>query len=154
MDTDSVTVHISAPPDRVYRLISDVTRMGERSPECYRCEWTGGATGPSVGARFKAHNKRGLLRWSNSPTVVTAEEGREFAFSRTGFGAGEYVWRYRLAQAPDGGTDVTESYEAVRPESRIIAVLVSLFTPGDEASHLHNGMTETLQRIKQDAEAE
>jgi hypothetical protein len=107
-----------------------------------------------VGARFKAHNKRALLRWSNSPTVVAAEDGHEFAFSRAGFGAGEYVWRYRLAQAADGGTDVTESYEAVRPENRAMAAFVSLFTRGDEASHLRAGMAQTLERIKQDAERE
>src|SRR5207248_525213 len=118
---DSVTVHVSAPPDRVYELVADVTRMGEWSPECYRCEWRGGATGPVVGARFKARNKRRLVRWSNSPTVVVADKGREFAFSRTTFGGGEYLWRYRLTPSPDGGTEVTESYKAVRPESRLMS---------------------------------
>jgi hypothetical protein len=59
-----------------------------------------------------------------------------------------------LTQALDGGTDVTESYEAVRPENRIMAAFVSLFTHGDEASHLRTGMAATLQRIKQAAEAE
>lgn len=126
--------------------------MGEWSPECYRCEWLDGATGPTVGARFKARNKRGLLRWSNSPKVVVADRGREFAFSRTVFGGGEYVWRYSLTPSPDGGTEVTESYEAVRPESRLMSAFVHLFTPGDEASHLHSAMTVTLERIKRAAE--
>jgi uncharacterized protein YndB with AHSA1/START domain len=145
---------MAAPPERVYDLISDVTRMGQWSPECVRCEWLDGATGPEVGARFKARNKRGLLRWSNSPTVVAADRGREFAFSRKTPGAGEYVWRYQMAPTPDGGTDVTESYESVRPESRAVSSFVSLFTPGDEASHLQTGMMTTLNRIKQAAESD
>ena len=152
MTNDSVTTHVGAPSDRVFELVADVTRMGEWSPECYRCEWLGDATGPFVGARFKARNKRGLLRWSNSPTVVVADKGREFAFSRTALGAGEYVWRYRLTPSPDGGTEVSESYEAVRPESRLVSAFANLFTPGDEASHLRAAMTVTLERIKQAAE--
>jgi uncharacterized protein YndB with AHSA1/START domain len=149
---DSVTIHIAAPPARVYELVADITRMGEWSPECYRCEWVGGATGPRVGARFKARNRRRLLRWSNKPTVVVADEGREFAFSRRMPGAGEYLWRYRLTPSPEGGTDVTESYEAVRPERRPNSAFANLFTPGDEPTHLRAGMAETLRRIKEAAE--
>jgi len=80
---DEVTVHVAAPPAEVYRLITDVSRMGEWSPETYECRWIGDIHGPVVGARFKARNRRGRLRWSNSPTVVVADPGREFAFSRT-----------------------------------------------------------------------
>jgi hypothetical protein len=128
--------------------------MGDWSPECYRCEWLGGASGPAVGARFKAHNKRGLLRWSNSPTVVVADKGREFAFSRTMFGAGEYLWTFSMRPSPDGRTEVTETYEAVRPESWLSSAFANLFTRGDEASHLRASMAETLRRIKQAAETD
>ena len=38
------SIDVAAPPELVYDLISDVTRMGEWSPECYRCEWLDGAT--------------------------------------------------------------------------------------------------------------
>ena len=59
---DEVTIDVSAPPERVYGLISDITRMGEWSPECRRCEWIDGATGPAVGARFRGHNRLGPVR--------------------------------------------------------------------------------------------
>jgi hypothetical protein len=150
--TGAVTVRMSAKPEEIYDLVADVTRIGQWSPECRRCVWIDGATGPAVGARFKAWNKRRLLRWSNTPTVVVAERGREFAFSRTAVGAGEFVWRYRFASAPDGGTDVTESYEEVRPESRVVSAFVLLFTPGTEAEHLRRGMATTLDRIKETVE--
>jgi hypothetical protein len=58
--------------------------MGEWSPETYSCTWIHGATGSVVGARFKGRNRRGLLRWSNTPEVIAAESGREFAFRRVG----------------------------------------------------------------------
>lgn len=146
--TDSVTMRMQAPAERIYDLVSDVTRMGEWSPECVRCRWVDGATGPVVGARFKATNKRHGLRWSNKPVVVAAEPGREFAFSRTMPGSGEYVWRYCLSDNGDGTTEVTESYEAVRPENKLMSALVNaLFTRGTEADHLRAGMTATLERL-------
>ncbi|MEY2474577.1 MAG: hypothetical protein QOK28_3906 [Actinomycetota bacterium] len=144
--TDAVTVHMNASCERVYDLISDVTRMGEWSPECHRCEWIDGASGPAVAARFNAYNRRGLLRWSNTPTVIVADRPNEFAFARSTRGSGEYVWRYRLV--PSGsGTEVTESYEATKPESLLVSNFVRLFTPGTEASHLRAGMEQTLARI-------
>lgn len=47
----AVTLHIDAPPERVWKLVSDITKMGEYSPEVIEAEWTRGATGPEVGAR-------------------------------------------------------------------------------------------------------
>ena len=46
---DSVTVHMQAPPDQVWDLVSDVTRIGSYSPETFEAEWLDGATGPAVG---------------------------------------------------------------------------------------------------------
>src|SRR5436190_22829910 len=93
--SDSVSTDIAARPDKVYELVSDITRMGEWSPECYRCSWTKGATGPEVGARFKAKNKGGRgPSWFNTPKVTAADPGREFYFNRSGPGAGSYKWRY------------------------------------------------------------
>jgi uncharacterized protein YndB with AHSA1/START domain len=108
----SVTVHFDAPPGRVWDLVSDITRIGEFSPETFEAQWLGGATGPRVGARFRGHvrrNGRGPVYWT-SCTVVACDPGREFAFAV--HGPGDTVvntWRYRLAQVADG-TDVTESF--------------------------------------------
>src|SRR5437868_738521 len=99
-------VRIAATPEVVYDLISDVTRMGEWSPECVACEWIDGATGPSVGARFRGQNRHGLARWSNKPRVVVADRGREFAFVATDpFGRDMTRWTYRF-EVVDGGTDL------------------------------------------------
>ena len=69
-----VTRTVAAPAEAVYALVSDVTRMGEWSPECYRCTWLDGGTGPRQGARFKGWNKQPLgplpLKWATTSTVV------------------------------------------------------------------------------------
>ena len=64
------TIHINATPDTVFALVSDVTRMGEWSPETIHCEWVEGATGPAVGAKFKGTNKLGFYKWSTTPTIT------------------------------------------------------------------------------------
>src|SRR5215213_9637584 len=54
-----VSRDIKASPMAVWSAVSDVTRMGEWSPECHTCAWAEDATGPAVGARFVGHNRNG-----------------------------------------------------------------------------------------------
>lgn len=150
-ERQEVSIKISATQEKVYDLVSDVTRMGEWSPECARCEWTGEAVGPAVGARFKGHNKRGLMRWSNTPTVTAADPGKVFAFSRTATGGGEVVWRYEMAPS-DGGTKLTESYEIVRPANQVMSFMTRVMLPGDRGQQLNKDMQVTLRCIKGAAE--
>lgn len=150
--TGTTSIHIDALPEDAYGLIGDVTRMGEWSPETYSCQWLGGADGPSIGARFKAHNRRGRARWSNTCEVVAAEPGREFAFRRTAFASGTVVWRYTLE--PDGaGTRVTESYEVTKPVPALGNWIQGiLLRVDDRDADLLAGMRATLERLKQVAE--
>lgn len=150
---DEVSIEIAASPTHVYTLVSDITRMGEWSPECVRCSWAKGATGPEVGARFRASNKghRGPA-WFNTPTVTTAEPGREFAFNRNGPGIGSYTWRYRM-EPTSTGTRVTESFDAERPLGQLMTWITEKWTGStDRDADLHQGMTVTLSRLKAEAE--
>ncbi|HSV37623.1 MAG TPA: SRPBCC family protein [Nocardioidaceae bacterium] len=151
---DSVSLDIEAPPERVYELVSDITRMGEWSPECIRCTWTKGATGPAVGARFKAANKGGRgPAWFNTPVVTVADPGREFAFNRNGIGIGSYTWRYVLEPTATG-TRVTESFDAERPLGKAMTWLTMVWTGSEDRDEdLRVGMNTTLARIKTTAEA-
>jgi hypothetical protein len=125
--------------------------MGEWSPECFKCEWRDGATGPAVGARFRGSNRQGWIRWSTTAEVVAADPGREFAFT-TKSGDRDYTrWRYQLAPA-SGGTDVTESYDAVYVPG-YVRVFERVFMR-DRAGQLERGMEATLGRIKAVAETE
>jgi uncharacterized protein YndB with AHSA1/START domain len=151
--SDSVSIDIAAPPARVYELVADIERMGEWSPECYRCTWTKGATGPAVGARFKAKNKGGRgPSWFNTPTVTVADPGRAFAFNRSGPGTGAYTWRYDLDTIP-GGTKLTESFVADKPLGRAMTWITMKWTGSpDRDADLHEGMLTTISRIKAAAE--
>jgi hypothetical protein len=152
-DHDSVSAHMEAPPDVVYELVADVTRMPEFSPEIRRCTWLDGATGPAVGARFSAVNKvqRGP-GWTNKPIVTVAEPGRAFAFARTEKFAGTVGWTYRFE--PEGaGTKVTESYEVTQPITPIgWFVIGGLFGRKDRRADLRAGMEQTLERMRTTAE--
>src|SRR5256714_2866528 len=106
------TIQIQAPPEKVYAMLSDVTRMGEWSPECAKAEWIEGATGPVSGARFKGSNKKGILRWSTKPTVKVADPGREFTFEVGRPGKEDTRWSYRLAPQ-DGRPQPPQSVEAL-----------------------------------------
>ena len=112
----SVTVSIAAPIGRVWDLLTDVTRIGEFSPETFEAEWRGGASGPAPGARFRGHvrrNGRGPVYWTTCE-VVACEPEREFSFAVLAGTRTVNTWRYLLAPAGDSGqpaTDVTESFE-------------------------------------------
>lgn len=150
-----VSLRVNVPPERLYELVSDVTRMGEWSPETVRCRWLDGATGAAVGARFKGTNRRGFLRWSTKPRVVAAEPGREFAFVVGLVMSGREMtkWRYRFEPASDGGTDVTESFEMMADLPWYISFGErSLMGVKDRKADLEGGMQRTLERIKGVAE--
>jgi hypothetical protein len=144
-------VRVDAAPEAVYDLVSDVTRMGEWSPETVRCVWLDGATGAAKGARFKGTNKRGVFRWSTKPEVVEAERGRRFAFVTHSIGPST-KWAYTFEPA-DGGTDVTESFELLGDTSRFLDFVERRFMGiDDRKADLEAGMQQTLERIKAVAE--
>lgn len=142
------SVRIDAPPDVVYDVLADVTRMGERSPECYRCEWLDGATHAEVETRFRGHNRIGPIRWKTTCIVTTADRGREFAFTVVDpHGREETQWRY-LITGGDGGTTVTESYRF--RWCPWLARVAEIPFPRDR--QLRRGIRETLAAIKETAE--
>lgn len=151
LDHDQVSLHMQADASTIYALVADVTRTPEFSPEIVECRWLDGATGPVVGARFKARNKMpNRPAFSNKPVVTVAEPGRVFAFSRTEPFGGTVEWRYELAADPDGrGTTVTESYTVTKPVSRFGWFIIgTLFARRDRRDDLRRGMTETLERVR------
>ena len=144
-------IWIDASPEAVYTFVSDITRMGEYSPECFRCEWLDGATGPAVGARFRGYNKWRGFRWARTVVVTAADPGREFAFrtlpTRLLY-RDSTLWRYQFEPA-NGGTLVTESY-ALTYAGLLIRVVEVISGRPDE---MPVAMQRTLERIKAVAEA-
>jgi hypothetical protein len=145
------TLHIAVAPEKLYELVSDVTRMGEWSPECQKGEWLDGATGPVVGARFKGSNKRGIFRWSTKPRVVSADEGRLFAFAVPHGGKDMTKWSYQFEPEGDG-TKVTESFEMLLDVPWYFLVTERMMGAKDRKADLEAAMRATLERVKAVAE--
>ena len=142
---------MAAPPEQVYGLVSDVTRTGEWSPECRRCRWLDGATGPAPRARFRGWNRSGLIRWSRLAEVVSAEPGREFSWRTLpkGVKRDSTVWGFRLAD--EDGTRVTQTYRIEVLPRFPVSLVMRLFLRhhGD----MRPQMRESLERIKTIVEA-
>jgi uncharacterized protein YndB with AHSA1/START domain len=146
-----VSLQIDAPPAEVWALVSDVTRIGEFSPETFEAKWTRGSTGPEVGAWFAGHVKRngvGPTYWS--PCRVTiCEPERHFEWSVGTDAVTVNNWGYRLE--PSGsGTRVTEYFrlEPALPMRIYWTVLGPLRGRTNE-----KGMRTTLERMKAVLEA-
>lgn len=105
--TVTVDILIDAPPSRVWELVTDLNLMGQWSPEYQGGEWIEGASGPSVGARFKGRNKRGEREWESVSTVVEAETDKSFSWAVGDPANPGATWRLDLA--PEGaGTRVRQ----------------------------------------------
>lgn len=149
----SVTVPISAPPDKVWGLVSDITKMGDYSPEVVEARWIDGATGPAVGARYQGHVRRNenwpVLYWTTC-VVTQCVPGEVFEFAVLIGNRPVNTWRYEFKPGPDGGTEVTESFDLGDN------FLTRLWRPlGGFLRERRNArdMQRTLERVKAVAEA-
>jgi uncharacterized protein YndB with AHSA1/START domain len=147
-DHDEVRLVVHAPPQAVYDVIADISRMPELSPEVVDCRWLGGATGPEVGARFRARNKftRGPAI-GNTPVITAVEPGRKISWSRTEPFGGTVEWTYEFLPHGDG-TEVVESYRTLKPVSRFGWWIIGFFSSKERARLQHEGMVQTLERLK------
>jgi hypothetical protein len=143
---------MDASPAAVWSVVSDITRIGEFSPETFEAEWLGGATGPGLGVTFRGHVRRneiGPVYWTKCK-VTTCVPERDFGFEVLLNGRPVNNWRY-LLEPNDGGTDVTESFRLIGGVGLKIywAAVGRLRGRRNERD-----MRRTLERIKAVVEAE
>lgn len=151
MSDAQASTDIAAPAERIWQLVSDLPRMGEWSPENTGGKWIGGATGPTVGARFRGTNRKGLRRWSTTCTVTAADVGKRFSFDVTYGALAISSWEYSF-DSNGNGTKVVEEWTDRRPgwmkvmSGPVMGVL-------DRVAHNRSGMEQTLARLKAAAES-
>lgn len=148
--TDSVTVTVNAPAETVWALITDVTRIGEFSPETLEGRWIGGATGPAIDAKFQGHvkrNGRGPMYWTTC-RIVACDPNREFVFAVGPGAKAVNTWGYRL-EPKNGGTAVTEFYSLT--PALLLRIYWTLFGRMRSKTN-RKGMRATLERIRAVAE--
>jgi len=144
-DVVSVERTIAASPDALWKMVSDVTRMGEWSPENTGGVWVKGATGPAVGAKFKGTNKNGKKTWSTDCTVTEAKPGESFVFEAKAGGLKIARWAYAFEPAGDG-CKVTETWTDQRGG---LVKFLGKFISGvaDRAEFNKTNIDQTLEKL-------
>ena len=148
------SLRMDASLEEVWALVSDVTRIGEFSPETFEARWRRGSTGP--GGRGQVQGAREAQR--RRPDVLVGLPGHRVRAERAvrvrgrgGRADGRPVnrWGYRLAPDADG-TVVTEYFQlgSALPMKAYWLVLGPLRSRTN-----HRGMRTTLERMKAVVEA-
>lgn len=140
----SISRSIAASPEAVYAAITDVTRMGEWSPENHTNEWKDGVSQAEVGARWVGHNRNGDKEWSTESRVAELVPNERFYFECLAPAFNDFHfanWGFDI-EAGDGGCTVTQHWQDLRPEAAKGDPSISGVT--DRAAHNQAGMEATL----------
>lgn len=137
--TGRVEVDVAAPPETVWRVLTDLTRIPEWSHEC--CEVELLDPGPvSVGSRFRGRNRVGRSRWSRVCTVFECDVDANFAYATSGGPGDTTAWHFRL-ESTATGTRLTQAYQVVSmPAWLSVLVSVQVPTHGDRTVALQEDM--------------
>jgi uncharacterized protein YndB with AHSA1/START domain len=136
---------VDAPPEQVWALLTDFSRMPRWSPELVRMVPLKRG-GLRVGQWYLGINRRKAAVWPTRSVVSVLEPGRVVAWDTTSSGA-RWIWEL----APEGsGTRVVHR----RPVPRRITAISKVFAPlllGGSESHadeLEAGMAQTVERLR------
>lgn len=155
---------VAAPPDRVYDVVSDLTRSGEWSAECLGGQWVSGEP-RTVGAVFRGENERAedvvawapvvRGRWNTEAEVVAAEPGRTFrwAMRTKGGQRQDSVWGFDVLPA-EGGSVLVHHFRMGAPTEGIREITADMDEAAvrrfyaDWGEKLERDLATTTARIK------
>ena len=142
------SIEVAAPPAKVWSLLTDLPRMASWSPQVVK---TLVRRPVRLGTRSYNLNRRGLLFWPTRSKVVRFEPHQEFAFRVKDNAT---IWSFSL-EPSETGTKVTQRRETPDGITDISLRLTDLALGGQETftGELRQGMRQTLERMKADAEA-
>ncbi len=147
-ETLTASTEVRASPERVYAVVSDVTRTPEWSPETTRAEWLSADS-------FRAWNRRRLGRWKTVANVVEAEPGRRFSFVVQAMGGDWTQWTYLIEPGSAAGTArLTETFRMCVPLPFGVVVFEHLFLfVRDRRADLQRNIEASVDRIRAIVEA-
>ncbi|MGQ0623928.1 MAG: SRPBCC family protein [Sporichthyaceae bacterium] len=152
-DRFAASTEIAASPESVYAMISDLTRMGEWSPENTGGKWIGKAEPGTVGAKFKGKNKNGKKTWSAAVVVTEASAPKRFAFSTVVGPIKAADWSYEITPTATG-CQVSESWVDRRPAPLASPKVYKALTGvTDRSASAKAGIEATLANLKKAAES-
>ncbi len=141
----SVSREIAASPAAVFAAITDITRMGEWSPETQSAEWNEGFDHAEVGAEFTGHNRNGDKEWTTGARIVEFEQDRRFFFDCIVRDFVFSTWGYEI-EPTESGCLVTEHTQDHRPEAALERS-AQISGVADRPTHNRAGMEQTLERL-------
>lgn len=128
-ETISVTNTVAAPADAVFAVLADPASHAAIDGTGWVCEPLDGERLTTSGQVFRmgmyhANHPDGRYEMANQvrefdpPRAISWEPGQEDPEGRLGFGG--WTWRYDLAPAADGGTEVRLTYDwsGATPQAR------------------------------------
>jgi Activator of Hsp90 ATPase homolog 1-like protein len=143
----------------IWALITNPTRIGDFSPECFLGEWIEGSTTAEVGARFQGSNQitqpdGKVFQWTRPCTVTVYEPMSRYAYQasdRWDVPASEWTFELKklgngtkvshtFRHLPSGLTGLRMGWADVNPEDRAQQL-------EDRLAVISEGMQTTLERI-------
>jgi uncharacterized protein YndB with AHSA1/START domain len=143
------TEEVAAPPATVWKLVSDLPRIAEWSPQVVKTIVNGRPI--QLGSRMFNINRKGLLVWPTRAKVVRFEPQSEIAFR---IKDNATIWSFTL-EPTEGGTLVTHRREAPHGTTTFSDVAIRKLMGGQKTfqEELRVGMRQTLAGVKAVAEA-
>jgi uncharacterized protein YndB with AHSA1/START domain len=141
---------VAATPDRVWAVLTDLSRMPEWSPELLRMVPLKPG-GLRVGQWYLGVNRRKAVVWPTRNVVAALEPGRLLSWDTASSGA-RWIWEL---EPTSEGTRVVHR----RPVPHRLTLLSRAFAPlvlggsVEHADELEDGMRQTVARLKAAVEA-
>lgn len=138
------SITVAAAPEQVWKVVSDLARMPEFSPQCVRMQPLGKVRTGTWTINF---NRDGAKFWPTTSRIVRYEPNRAIAFR---VNENRSVWSYTLEPTADGGTVITQRRDLPNGISWFSRKLTDLALGGEQPFEqtLVRGMHETLNKIK------
>lgn len=134
---------VSAAPREVWRVVADLRRTGEWSPECSRVV---PVSSVRLGGWLVGFNRRGPVRWVTVSRITQFQPERKIAWKVL---TNRSIWTYQL-EPTTVGTRVIETRETPNGIGRFARVFTWLLLGGQRQhdDELEAGMLRGLQQIK------
>lgn len=175
----SASTTVNAPASKVWQRVTDLSAMGQRSPQCKKmillprgssssnssaAGASTGAGGSSAGAGAPAptptpgtvtinFNRQGILWWPTWAVVTEVEPEKVFEFKIPLNGT---RWRFELSPTADGAqTVLTEKRLVLGGNTSLVSrVLVAAVLGGEEKfeASLQEGIQQTIRALAREAE--
>jgi uncharacterized protein YndB with AHSA1/START domain len=158
-------IEVAAGPERVWRLVSDISTSARYSPELQEVQWLDGAEEPAVGACFVGRNSNDRLgEWRSVSRIAEIVEPRIFRWEVVhehdrSNGEALAIWTYTLEPVADGsGTRLRHSMRLGPARGPLQEFITSdpekeeLIIDG-RLAQLRGGIEATLAGVKAEAEA-